>query len=68
MFTCTMPAGRQTGLVRRASSRSGNEATLPFRSRETLPLAGFFLSDVSVDCVFSLRRLLGKYWSVLGLH
>ncbi len=31
----------QNGFVRRTSSRSGNKATRPTRSRETLPLAGF---------------------------
>ena len=31
----------QNGCVRRTSSRSGNKATRPTRSRETLPLAGF---------------------------
>ncbi|QNJ25785.1 hypothetical protein SynSYN20_01457 [Synechococcus sp. SYN20] len=29
---------------------------------------GFLLSDAPVDCVFGLRRLLGKCRSVLGLH
>ena len=32
---------RQNFSVRRTSSRSGNKATLPKRSRETLPLAEF---------------------------
>ena len=47
--TGTVPVQTHNGDVRRASSRSGNKATRPIRSRETLPLAGFSFVWRSLD-------------------